>query len=76
MNCYEGVNISQREKCTLSKTGYLADLLICLLKRIEEKSFEAWNICSHVRLSMVSVLSGMLIWHYRQIYLLSVHFSR
>ena len=35
-----GVMISKREKCTLSKTGGRADVLMCLHKRIEEKSFE------------------------------------
>jgi CBS domain-containing protein len=32
-----GVSISKREKCTLSKTGGHADLLIWLPKRIEER---------------------------------------
>ena len=35
---YAGVSISKREKCTLSKTGGHADLLMCLPKRIEERS--------------------------------------
>jgi hypothetical protein len=44
-----GVCISKREKCTLSQTGCLADLLNWLPKRIEEKGFEAWKVCSLVR---------------------------
>ena len=39
-----GVSISKREKCTLSKTGCLAELFIWLPKRIEEKGFGVWKI--------------------------------
>src|SRR5712692_3609136 len=71
-----GVSISKREKCTLSKTECFADLLIWLHKRVEEKDFGVWKVCSLVRSSMLSVLSRMLTWLYRLIHLLSVHFSR
>src|SRR6266571_5350906 len=71
-----GVSISKREKCTLSKTRGRADLLIWLHKRIEEKSFESWKVFPLARSSLVSVLSRMLVWPYRPIHLLNVHFSR
>jgi hypothetical protein len=44
LNTLEGVSISKRAKCTLSKTGCRADLLMWLPKGIEEKSFEARKI--------------------------------
>src|SRR5216683_1533465 len=71
-----GVSISKREKCTLSKTGGRADLLIWLHKRIEEKGFEGCKVFPLARSSLVSVLSRMLVWPYRPIHLLNVHFSR
>jgi len=61
---------------TLSKTRGRADLLIWLHKRIEEKSFEGWKVFPLARSSLVSVLSRMLVWPYRPIHLLNVHFSR
>jgi hypothetical protein len=39
-----GVSLSKLEKCTLSKTGCLAELFIWLPKRIEEKGFGVWKI--------------------------------
>jgi hypothetical protein len=71
-----GVSISKREKCTLSKTGCRADLLMWLPKRIEEKGFEVRKVSPLARSSPVSILSWMLVWPYRPTYLLSVHFSR
>src|SRR5947209_7011369 len=56
--------------------GLCTQPLIWLPKRIEEKSFEVWKGCSLVKSSVMSVLSRMLIWLYRPIYLFSVHFSR
>ncbi len=50
-----GVSISNLEKCTLSKTGCPADVLIWLHKRIEEKSVKVWTVCSLMRSSVVSV---------------------
>ena len=41
-----GVSISKCEKCTLSKTECLADLLLWLPKRIEGEGFEVWSVCS------------------------------
>ncbi len=49
------------EKCTLSKTGGRADLLIWLHKRIEEESFEGRKV-PLARFSLLSVLSRMLVW--------------
>ena len=71
-----GVSISKREKCTLSKTEDLADLLTWLHKRIEEKGFDVWKVYLLARPSLVSVLSRMLARLYRLIHLLSIHFSR
>lgn len=72
---YEGVSLSKGEKYTRSKTECLADLLLWLPKRIEEKGFEVWSTCSLIRSSMRSVLSRMLICLYKPIYLLSVQNS-
>ena len=38
----EGVSISKCEKCTLSKTECLTDVLLWLPKQIEEKGIEVW----------------------------------
>jgi hypothetical protein len=51
----EGVSISKLEKCTLSKTGGPADVLICLHKRSEEKGVDMWIGGSRMRSSVVSV---------------------
>jgi hypothetical protein len=52
-----GVSISNREFCTLSKTGCRADLLMWLHTRIEEKGFEIEKVYPLARSFLVSVLS-------------------
>jgi hypothetical protein len=56
-----GVSISKPEKCTLSKIGGRADLLMWLHKRIEEKSFEVRKADALVQSSQVSIVSRTLI---------------
>jgi len=51
----QGVSISKLEKCTLSKTGGPADVLIWLHKRSEEKGVDMWIGGSRMRASVVSV---------------------
>jgi hypothetical protein len=70
-----GVSISIREQCTLSKTGSLANLRVWLPKLIAEKGFEIRKVYPLARSSLVSILLPMLIWPYKPVHPLSVHFS-
>ena len=70
-----GVSISNHEWCTLSETEGFTGVLVWIHTGIEEIRFEVEHIYPRARSLLMSVSSRLLVWLYKAIHSLIVHFS-